>query len=103
MRKGDKLSFTGTGQIQWGVGKFAGPEGSTDKLAAARFRPAYPVSTIGAGALIGKVGSGLAFAVGKAANIVADGTGTLYLGINDNSYGDNKGQFSVSIALAPAQ
>ncbi len=97
--KADTISFTATGQVQWGVGKskLVGPEGSTQKIKANALRTAYPVSTLGAGGLIAKVGSGRALAVGKTAKIVASESGTLYLGINDNSFRDNSGQFSVSV------
>jgi hypothetical protein len=99
--QGDKISFKATGQVQWATnGEFVGPEGSKRKRHAALGRPAYAVSTIGAGGLIARVGSGPAFGVGeKKENVVASGTGTLYLGINDNSPKDNTGQFLVSIVV----
>ena len=103
VRKGDKISFAATGQVQWAVGEVVGPEGSPRKRRAAALRPAYPVSSIGAGGLIARIGSGPGFAVGKAANIVANETGTLFVGINDNSFKDNSGQFSVSIVWVSSQ
>lgn len=103
IRKGDKISFTATGRVQWTAGQNVGPEGSTTKLEAGPGRPPYPAPDIGAGGLIAKVGSGPAFAVGKTATKPAVDAGTLYLGINDNSYKDNSGQFSVSISWTSVQ
>lgn len=103
LRKGDKISFTATGQVEWMPGASVGPEGSASKLKPASMRPRYPVSTMGAGGLIAKIGSGEPMAVGRAATVVASNAGTLYLGINDNSYKDNRGQFSVVISLTPSQ
>jgi hypothetical protein len=102
VRKGDTISFAATGRVQWGVNQIVGPEGSNWKLKA-RFPPAYPVSKIGAGGLIARIGSGSPFAVGKALTAVADETGTLYLGINDNHYENNDGEFSVSVSWVSPQ
>ena len=98
VRKGERITFTAAGQIQWGNGSKArvGPSGSSWKLRARVGR--YPVTTMGAGALIGKIGQkGTPFAVGERATITAPANGTLYLGINDNFFTDNAGTFEVTI------
>ena len=101
--RGDRILFSATGQVAWSKGESAGPEGSSSNLKPVAGRPAYPVSGIGAGGLIAKVGSGTAFAVGKKATVVASQAGTLYLWLNDNNYGDNSGQFTVMIEWSAAQ
>ena len=97
VRKGDTILFTATGRVQWAPGQEVGPDGSKRKLKPAILRPGYPVSTIGAGGLIAKIGSGNPFAVGNSAKISANESGQLYVGINDNGFGNNGGQFSVTI------
>lgn len=102
IKKGDVISFEATGEVEWATGKKVGPEGSLSKIRA-RFpgRP-YPSPNIGAGGLVGRVGQGSAFVVGKSARVTADRTGVLYLGINDNFFTKNSGQFSVSITWISA-
>jgi len=95
VRKGDTISFTATGRVQWASGKFAAPDGSKKKLKPVLGQ--YPVSSMGAGGLIAKIGSGPAFAVGNAAKVVANESGRLFLGINDNVFSDNAGEFKVTL------
>ena len=46
-----------------------------------------------AGALIGRIGpNGAPFGIGTMGSISAPASGVLYLGINDDGFGDNKGQ-----------
>jgi hypothetical protein len=53
------------------------------------------------GALVGKIGTGAAFLVGKKITFTAKSTGILYLAVNDNLpwYGDNAGGYTVTINL----
>ena len=51
-----------------------------------------------AGALIGRIGpNGTPFGIGNMNSISAPASGVLYLGINDNGFGDNKGNFQVVV------
>lgn len=99
VRQGDTISFLATGQIRWSnrsSEQLVGPNGSTSKLKARL--GSYPVPTMGAGALIAKIGpKGTPFAVGERTAITAPTTGTVYLGINDNFFSDNSGTFQVTI------
>lgn len=53
-------------------------------------------------ALVGKIGeSGEPFWVGEMRAFMADETGTLYLGINDDNYGDNQGELDVYLWVLP--
>jgi hypothetical protein len=94
---GDTILFSASGQVHWGTGKdeVAGPSGSTRKLKPALGN--YPVRTIGAGGLIGKIDDGAPFAVGESTTITATKAGMLYLGINDNYFTGNSGEFQVAI------
>ncbi len=103
VRQGDAISFAATGEIEWTPGQVVGPDGSSSKKRPVRGRPAYPVAEIGAGGLIARVGSGKAFVVGKARTVVAKESGALYLGINDNNWKDNTGDFSVSVSVTTPQ
>jgi hypothetical protein len=105
VQQGATISFRATGQINWGMGEdaVAGPGGSTTRLRprVGRYRK-YPVQTIGAGGLIGKIGKdGPKFAVGESLTMTATASGAVFLGINDNSYGDNSGEFQVTITMGP--
>jgi uncharacterized protein YigE (DUF2233 family) len=98
VQQGETISFSATGEIQWSNGKDArvGPNGSTWKLKAKL--GSYPVRTMGAGGLIGKIGAnGAAFAVGERMTITASESGPVYLGINDNFFTENSGNFKVTI------
>lgn len=91
VRKGERLSFQADGTIQWGAkpDQVAGPEGHGAKA-----------GKVGAGGLIGRVGfGGKPFAVGKTRTpMVMPKTGKLFLGINDFTFRDNAGSFSVTIS-----
>ena len=49
------------------------------------------------GALIGRVERGAPFSAGPGSTIRIPQTGRLYLGVNDDSFDDNRGQFDVTI------
>jgi hypothetical protein len=90
VRKGQRLSFSAEGTIQWGSrpDQVAGPEGHGAKT-----------GKVGAGGLIGRVGyTGKPFPIGNARTPIAmPASGKLFLGINDFIFGDNAGSFAVTI------
>jgi len=93
VRKGDRIAFRATGEIQWVPGQTAGPDGND----AAR-RPEYPVAAMPVGGLIGKVGNSAPFPIGSNTQpIVMPVDGRLMIGVNDNDWSDNSGFFSVVI------
>jgi hypothetical protein len=93
VRKGDRVSFTTSGQISYGQGMSAGPDGD-----ASLRRPDYPVPQMPVGGLIGRVGNGQPFPIGSNAQpITMPNDGRLMLGINDNELGDNSGAFTVAV------
>lgn len=52
------------------------------------------------GSLVGRIGDGPGFLVGRTGVVVADRPGLFYLGYNDSYYADNEGDFSVTVSLA---
>jgi hypothetical protein len=72
-----------------------GPEGRTGETSAK-----YPIPSMQAGALIGRVGADQPFAIGSQTTaITMPADGTLYLGINDDFFGDNTGAFTVTVQV----
>jgi PA-IL-like protein len=93
VKKGDRVSFSTSGQISYGQAMTAGPDGD-----ATLRRPDYPVPTMPVGGLIGRVGNGTPFPIGSNAQpIVMPNDGRLMLGVNDNEMGDNSGAFTVAV------
>ncbi len=97
VRAGDRLTFNSSGQIRVaqgdapetlatvdGAGSFQGPHGR------------YPVADAPVGALIGRIGN-RAFGIGSQTMLTMPASGRLFLGVNDDGFGDNSGAFSVSI------
>jgi len=93
---GDQVTFHVSGQVATMQGQPAvGPEGRTGETS-----DKYPMPSMQAGALIGRVGTGQPFAIGsQQAPIQMQSGGTLQLGINDDFFGDNTGTFSVTIQV----
>ena len=57
-----------------------------------------PLPNVLAGALIGRVGSnGPVFAIGSGVTIKMPADGLLFLGVNDDGFADNRGEFRVYI------
>ena len=94
VRRGQSLSFTSTGEIQLSDD----PSDLADANGAkkARYAANAPMKQVLAGALIGRIGNGAPFAVGNQ-TIVAPASGVLFLGVNDDGFADNKGNFQVVI------
>jgi hypothetical protein len=96
VRAGDLVVFRASGRINFGQGatQNAGPDGN-DSL---KNNPAYPVSAMPVGGLVGRVGNSAPFPIGSNTQpIRMPANGTLTLGVNDNELGDNSGSFSVAI------
>jgi Ca2+-binding EF-hand superfamily protein len=96
VQAGDRINLNATGSIQMAIGNaddIATPGGSRlgRKAANALFRD-QP-----AGILIGRIGTGAPFVIGTTGQWTAQGTGQLYLGVNDDHLQDNSGEFIVSI------
>jgi hypothetical protein len=93
VKKGDRVSFSTSGQISYGQGMTAGPDGDGTLR-----RPDYPVAAMPVGGLIGRVGNGAPFPIGANSQpIIMPNAGRLMLGVNDNEIGDNSGAFTVAV------
>ncbi|MBI2222765.1 MAG: hypothetical protein HYU53_16355 [Acidobacteria bacterium] len=95
VRKGETLGVHAQGEVQLSgdMNDKAAPAGSLN----GRRAPGSPLSNELAGALIARIGNGNPFAIGNLAQVQMPESGPLYLGVNDDSLGDNQGQFNVTI------
>jgi len=95
VRKGDQVTFRVVGQVGVSPGvPPVGPEGRTGQTS-----DKYPIPQMQVGALIGRVGSSM-FPVGSQQTPIAmPADGPLYLGVNDDFFGDNSGGFTVTITV----
>jgi hypothetical protein len=95
----DTVQFTSEGQVQLsGDGEDkASPAGSL----RGRYASNGPAPTLLAGALIGRIGNGPAFAIGDQTQpLPMAGDGQLFLAVNDDQPADNQGAFAVTLRVA---
>ena len=95
VKKGQRINLTTTGQVQLSddANDVADANGAKNGRMAAGAALRAP-----AGALIGKIGpNGTPFGVGAQTSIVAPAAGVLFLGVNDDGFADNKGNYQVVI------
>ena len=98
VRRGQRVTFGGSGEIQLSTDPkdIAGVAGSR----TGRTSPNAPIPGVLAGALIGRVGNGQPFGIGdQRIAIPMPASGQLWLGINDDHCGDNRGQFKVELSF----
>jgi hypothetical protein len=94
VRKGEYVMFNTTGEVQVS-------DNRSDRSRAAgtpRMAPGSPLPSVGAGALIGRVGNSQAFAIGDQTSVPMPFDGILYLAVNDDERSDNAGAFVVSLS-----
>jgi len=98
LNAGDRFTITARGE--WSYSPVVGltdPEGG---LPAPAY---YPLPYVSGGALIGRVGeNGAPFYVGWRATGSAAEAGPLYVRINDDLLGDNRGELRLEIEIEPA-
>lgn len=96
--RNDRVAFSTIGQVQLS----GDPE---DRAGAAgsvkgRYAANAPAPTLLAGALIGRVGNGPAFAIGDQTQpLPMNGEGQLFLAVNDDEVNDNLGAFAVTMTV----
>ena len=96
VKKDEVLSFNANGEIQLSAdaNDVATPFGSK----SGRKAPHSPLPNVLAGALIGRINSnGQPFAIGSGVSIKMPADGYLFLGVNDDGFTDNLGEFRVDI------
>lgn len=95
VRRGEVLNFNTTGDVQLSgdAADVAGSAGSK----SGRYATNAPLPRAFAGALIGRIGNGAPFPIGNQTTLTMSGSGQLFLGINDDGFEDNAGEFRVEI------
>ncbi len=95
VKKGDLVRIVGTGDISVGQNMSSGVGGSPAVTSASI---KYPVGKEPVGALIARIDRRAPFAVANVPQpMTMPDDGTLFLGINDDAFGDNQGHFTVTI------
>jgi hypothetical protein len=97
VKKGQRINLAITGDVQLSddvndvANAFGSKSGRTIANGLIKNGPA--------GALVGKMGAnGAAFPIGGATYIVAPADGVLFLGVNDDGFGDNRGNYQVVVS-----
>jgi hypothetical protein len=96
VRAGETLNFQTTGEIVLS----ADPNDkahSAGHYGQRRPGPGAPLPNAFTGALVGRINNGEVFPIGNMTSVTMPASGQLYLGINDDTLGDNSGQFNVTI------
>ncbi len=92
----DPLTITTRGNWLYTPGEWHGPEGHARFLSPAF----YPLPGVRGGALIGRIGeTGAPFLVGARYSGRANGSGMLYLRIDDDILSDNEGQVQADVMV----
>ena len=98
IQRGDVLTFDAAGTVQLSAdgADVADPRGAR----SGRLAPDAPVRRGLAGALIARVGTDAPIVVGgRSGPLRAPVAGRLYLGVNDDFLGDNRGAFRVRVTV----
>jgi hypothetical protein len=95
VRRGEVLTFNTTGDVQLSgdTNDVAGSAGSK----SGRYAANAPIPRAFAGALIGRIGNSAPFAIGNQTTVTMPAAGQLFLGVNDDGFDDNAGEFRVEI------
>jgi hypothetical protein len=100
LRGGDTFTVAAEGTITTNVaGATASPDGTPPdcRVAGEVHRP-FVAPELPCWSLLGRIGpQGAIFEVGSHANLVAGNSGQLYLGVNDNFFGDNSGAWTAHV------
>jgi hypothetical protein len=96
VKRGQRVSFNITGQVQ--LSDDPNDIATADGAKSGRKAPSPPLPAATAGALIAKVGNGAPFPLGSGQqSVVMPANGVLFLGINDDGFADNRGNFQVVV------
>jgi hypothetical protein len=96
VRRGEIVTFNASGEVQ------LSPDNNDVATAfgskSGRKATNAPLPNVLAGALIGRIGTnGQPFAIGSGVSVPMPAAGQLFLGVNDDGFGDNQGEFRVDI------
>ncbi len=98
VRKGEVVRFSSSGEVrlsQEANGETTGVNGSQGAYA-----PRASAPRVALGGLIGRVGNGDPFGIGGQTSVPMPNDGQLYLGVNDSTFQDNSGEFTVVVTPA---
>ena len=98
VRAGDTLTFSASGQVQ--LSTDANNVANPDGVQAKPVGPRGSLPGVNVGALIGRIGNGKPWGLGNQTTITAPASGPLYLGVNDDVFTDNSGEFVVNVSVA---
>jgi hypothetical protein len=95
VKKGEVVTFNASGEVQLSAdaNDIATPSGSK----SGRRATASQLPNVLAGGLIGRIGNNPPFGIGNQATITMPAAGQLFLGINDDGFDDNRGEFRVDV------
>ena len=100
VRRGETLTITADGEIR--ITPDANDRATPDGIVNQRYDRSAPLPRTLAGALIGRIGNGQPFGIGKSMQVPAPGAGALFLGINESNVADNDGSFQVTVSRSGA-
>jgi hypothetical protein len=96
VRRGEVLELNATGEIQ--LSEDAADVASTAGSKGGRYAIHSQLPKNFAGALIARIGDGEPFPVGNLETVIMPSSGPLFIGVNDDSFEDNSGEFRVEIS-----
>jgi hypothetical protein len=96
VRRGQVVQFSSSGEVRLSANA-ADTSQVPGKEARRGVKYTLP-STLG-GALIGRVGNGQPFGIGDQASVPMPGSGELFLGVNDDEFADNSGEYTVTVTV----
>jgi len=95
VRRGEQLKFRATGDIMISAAASSGAGGSPAATVASS---KYPLANAPVGAVIARIGNGRPFLIGGTQEPITMTTnGQLFLGVNDDHFEDNTGNYTVTI------
>jgi hypothetical protein len=100
VQRGQVVTLHTTGEIQ--LSGDPNDMATADGAKAQRYASRSPLPRNLAGALIGRIGNGRPFGIGTQTSITMPASGQLFLGVNDDSFNDNQGEFRVELQTTGA-
>lgn len=97
VRKGEVVRFSSSGEVRLS-GSVDDRSGVNGRQGA--YAPRASAPRVVLGGLIGRVGNGDPFGIGGQESVPMPNDGQLYLGVNDASFQDNSGEYTVVVTAA---